>query len=232
MTQYHCTAKAVSRGKGQSVVAKAAYNARDKLVDHRTGETKDYSHRKGDVFFFGIFVLMDVLVWAHDREQLWNRVEGAEDRFNRKASVAQLAREVEIALPHELTDEQRKWLVTDYVRENFQRRGMVADVAIHAPSKDRDERNYHAHILLTMRRLDGEEFSKDKELQWNKREQLARWKEDLALKGARMLQREGFEQEAQRFRWGHLTLPQQRAKAMERGDLEFAEACNRSPSRH
>lgn len=232
MAAYHFTAKVVSRGKGQSAVAKAAYNARARLVDRRTGEAKDFSRRKDEVLFSGIFAPRDAPEWAHDREQLWNRVEAAEDRFNRKASVAQLAREVEIALPHELTDQQREWLVKDYVRENFQRQGMVTDVNIHAPSAHGDQRNYHAHILLTMRRIDGNEFSADKELAWNKRDQLAHWKEDLAIKGANMLERAGFEEEAQRFRWGYLTLPQQRQKALERGDREFADACDREPTKH
>ena len=227
MAIYHCSVKIVSRGRGQSVLAKAAYNAREKIVDERTGLTRDYSRKAEQVLFSGMFAPKEAPDWAGDREELWNRVEAVERRKD-----AQLAREVEIALPHELTDEQRRWLVTDFVRENFVRAGMVADVNIHAPDKDGDERNYHAHILLTTRRLDGGEFSKDKARDWNSKALLAEWRADLAEKGAKMLERAGFEIEAERFRHGHLSLSEQRLHAVERGDLEFAQACDREPGTH
>jgi ATP-dependent exoDNAse (exonuclease V) alpha subunit len=131
MAIFHLNVHVVSRGKGQSAIAKAAYNSRTKLEDERTGINKDYS-RVGGVQFSGVFAPKDAPEWAKDREQLWNHVERREDESNR-ANSAQLAREIRIALPHELTDQQREWLVKDFVREELTRKGMVADVNIHAP---------------------------------------------------------------------------------------------------
>lgn len=156
MAIFHFSAKVVSRKAGQSAIAKAAYNARDKLTDERTGEVKDF-HRAEGLQFSGIYLPKDAPEWAHDRAQLWNEQERAEKRKD-----ATLAREYEIALPHELTDEQRRYLVQDFVKENFTRKGYAADVSIHAPDKEGDERNYHAHILVTDRRLEKDGFAEDK----------------------------------------------------------------------
>src|ERR1700730_7065607 len=112
MAIFHLTVKSVSRGKGQSAVAKAAYNAREKLIEERTGEVKDYRNAGEEVLFSGIFAPKDAPEWAQDRAQLWNAAELAEE----KRKDAQLAIEIEVALPHELTDEQREWLVKDFVR--------------------------------------------------------------------------------------------------------------------
>lgn len=156
MAIFHLAAKVVSRKAGQSVVAKAAYNAREELTEERTGEIKDYSRAKG-LQFSGIFTPANAPTWAHDRAKLWNAADQAE---NRKDST--LAREYEISLPHELTNEQRRFLVQDFVRESFTRKGYAVDVAIHAPDREGDERNYHAHILVSDRRLEADGFAADK----------------------------------------------------------------------
>ncbi len=156
MAIFHLAAKVVSRAKGQSVIAKAAYNARDELTEERTGEVKDYTRAEG-LLFSGIYAPAKAPAWAHDRAQLWNAADRAEKRKD-----AQLAREYEVALPHELTDEQRRFLVQDFIRENFARKGYAADVSIHAPDREGDERNYHAHILVTDRRLEADGFAADK----------------------------------------------------------------------
>lgn len=184
MAIYHFTAKIVSRSRGQSVVAKAAYNAREALTDERTGENPDY-RRKGGIVFSGIFAPKDAPAWAQDRQTLWNEVEKSEKRKN-----SQLAREVEIALPHELTDQQREYLVKDFVRENFVRHGMVADVAIHAPDKEGDERNHHAHILLGMRELAPDGFG-EKLREFNSKKQLEDWREKWEHLANRHLERHG-----------------------------------------
>ena len=90
----------------------------------------------------------DAPEWAHDRNRLWNQAERAEKRKD-----AQLAREIEVSLPHELTAQQREWLVKDFAREAFVRQGYAVDIAIHAPDKDSDDRNHHAHLMVTMRTL-------------------------------------------------------------------------------
>ncbi len=191
MAIYHFSAKVVSRGSGQSVIVTAAYNARDKLRDERTGQlTKDYSHERG-LLFSGIFAPKDAPAWTRDRAQLWNAVERREDASTRPHD-AQLARNFLLALPHELTDQQRKLLVTDFVREQFLRRGMIADVNIHAPGGKGDDRNYHAHILVTMREIGPEGFGK-KGREWNTDAQFEQWREAWENIQNRYLERYGHE---------------------------------------
>ena len=169
MSIYHFSAKVVSRGKGQSAVAKAAYNSRARLLDERTGDVHDYRF-KGGIVFSGIFAPEDAPEWAQDRALLYNEIERREKRKD-----AQLVREVEIGLPFELTALERERLVKDFVREQFVRKGMLADVSIHEPGPDGDERNHHAHILLTMRELGPDGFG-DKMREWNSKEQLEDWR--------------------------------------------------------
>lgn len=187
MAIYHLSARVVSRGTGQSAVEKAAYNARTQLHDDRLGRmTRDYA-LESPVVFSGIFAPPGSPAWVYDRAQLWNRVEAAEKR-----SDAQLAREIELALPYELTHEQREWLVKDFVREQFVRRGMIADVNIHLPDKGGDPRNIHAHVLLAMRALDGEEgFAAKKNREWNGRPLLQEWRAAWDRTSNRYLERFG-----------------------------------------
>jgi len=170
---FHLNARIVKRSQGQSVVAKAAYNARDLLTNENTGDRHDYRH-KGKTLFSGIFIPKDAPEWvqklAQNRQDLWSAIEGAEKRKD-----SQLAREVEISLPHELTEQQREYLVKDFVRENFTRKGMIADVSLHAPSGKGDARNYHAHILLSMRQIGPDGFG-EKVREWNSKEQLQQWR--------------------------------------------------------
>lgn len=156
MAIFHLSAKVISRKSGQSVIAKAAYNARAALTEERTGEVKDYRRGAG-LLFSGLYIPTHAPDWAQDRAQLWNAADRAEKRKD-----AQLAREYEVAIPHELTDEQRRYLVQDFIRENFTRKGYAADVSIHAPDRDGDPRNYHAHILVTDRRIEADGFAADK----------------------------------------------------------------------
>ena len=127
MAQYRCSVqKALSRGKGQSAVAKAAYNAREKIRDERTGELKDYSRNKHEVLFSGIFVdpKRNAPAWVQDRSALWNAASAAEKNKN-----AREAQEIIVNLPHELSDQQRRFMLTDFVREQITRgTGRIADV--------------------------------------------------------------------------------------------------------
>lgn len=141
----------ISRAGGRSAVACAAYRAGDKLTDERQGKTQDYERRSG-VIASGILLPANAPEWMHDREKLWNAIERREDRSTRPSS-AQLAREMVIALPHELDDQHREYLIKN-IGQEATRQGMVFDYAIHAPDHEGDERNYHAHIMLTMRRID------------------------------------------------------------------------------
>jgi hypothetical protein len=229
MAQYRCSIRdAISRGKGQSAVAKAAYNAREKLRDERTGELKDYSRNKEDILFSGIFVdpKRNAPEWVKDRGALWNAAAAAEKRKD-----AREAQEIIVNLPHELTDQQRRFMLTDFVREQITRgTGRVADVNIHRPPEHGDDRNYHAHILMTVREIGPDGFTGQRLAVTP--EQIQSWKEKWAERGAKELRKAGFEIEADRWSVGHLTLEQQRQAAIERGDLAHAETLNHEPTKH
>ena len=144
MAIYHLSIKIISRGKGKSAVASAAYRAGEKLINEREGTTHDYTRKKG-VVFTEILLPDNAPPEYANRSVLWNEVEKIEIARN-----SQLAREIEIALPVELTAEQNLELVRDYVKKNFVQKGMCADIAIH----DTGAGNPHAHIMLTMRPIE------------------------------------------------------------------------------
>lgn len=147
MAIYHLSVKTISRSAGRSATAAAAYRAGVKITDERTGEIHDYT-RKGGVESAELVLPAGAPEWAADRAALWNAAEQAETRKN-----STVAREFEIALPEELSPAERARLARDFARELVERHGCAADVCIHAPGKDGDDRNHHAHILLTTRRL-------------------------------------------------------------------------------
>ena len=141
---YHCSMKIVSRGKGKSAVAAAAYRSGEKLINEWDGMTHDYT-RKGGVVYSEILLPEHAPPSFSDRSTLWNSVELYEKSCN-----AQLARDIEVALPVELSREEQTRLVREYCSSQFVSKGMIADFAIH----DTDSGNPHAHILLTMRPMD------------------------------------------------------------------------------
>ncbi|MDD3212367.1 MAG: MobQ family relaxase [Eubacteriales bacterium] len=141
MAIYHCSIKIISRGKGKSAVAAAAYRAGETILNEYDGITHDYT-RKGDVVHTEILLPEHAPKEYVDRSTLWNAVERIEKNKN-----AQLAREIELALPVELSREQSISLVCGYVKRHFVEAGMCADVCVH----DKDDRNPHAHIMLTLR---------------------------------------------------------------------------------
>ena len=186
MAIFHLNAKVISRGKGQSAIASAAYRSGERLRDEQANEQKYYTSRAERIVFTDIMAPKDAPEWAHDRNHLWNEAERAEKRKD-----AQLAREIEVSLPHELTEQQREWLVKDFAREAFVRRGYVVDIVIHAPDKDSDVRNHHAHLMVTMRTLSPNGFADKKDRDLNKREQLGEWREQWADLANRHLERHG-----------------------------------------
>lgn len=191
MAQYRFSAAIVCRSEGHSAVAAAAYRAGAKLHDERTGEIKDYQRRAWSVLYTQILTPENAPAWMRDRQRLWNGVEHREDRST-KRGTAQLARNIELSLPHELTHEQHVQLVCDFVQGEFVARGMVADIAIHAPPYRGDGTNHHAHVLLTMRDIDGDGFG-NKNRAWNKDELLELWRERWADYQNRALEKYGFE---------------------------------------
>ena len=154
MAIYHCSIKIIGRSDGKSAVASSAYRSGEKLMDDRTGLVHDFTKKRGVVF-------TEVSLPAHappeyaDRNVLWNAVEKAEKKSN-----AQLAREIEVALPKELSRECQIEIVRRYVQDNFVSVGMCADWALH----DKGDGNPHAHIMLTMRGIkpDGTWAQKEK----------------------------------------------------------------------
>jgi hypothetical protein len=166
---YRLSAQIVKRSAGRSVTAAAAYRAGIAVPDARSGQTFDYTRRQG-VVHTEILVPPDTPDWMLDRAQLWNAVEAAEKRKD-----AQLARELQLALPHELSAEQRLALALDFVRAEFVARGMIADVAVHLPDRRGDERNHHAHVLLTLRVITGDGFG-PKAREWNDTAMLEGWR--------------------------------------------------------
>lgn len=160
MASYHLAVHdRISRGNGQSIVRTAAYNARTKLTDERTGETWDYSHLEGHLWG-GNYVQKDAPDWSRDLQKLVNEIERVEKR-----SDSQLAVNLDIALPHELTLEQNQRLAQDFVREQFMRQGYAARVDIHVPDKDGDDRNIHMHVWASLRKIGPEGFAATKKEQ-------------------------------------------------------------------
>jgi hypothetical protein len=218
----------VKRTDGHNVIARAAYNARERLVDERTNQVYDYRHL-GEAEWAGIFDPDHAPDWAAQRDKLWNAVECREDKSTRP-DQAQLARDFKIALPYELNAEQRRALVRDYAQE-LARKGMVVDVAIHAPHAHNDDRNFHAHMLLTMREIGSDGFG-NKVRAWNKDTEFNQWMERWSELGAEHLERAGFKQEAERFRTGHLSRPERAKLAHDRGDKEYFDSLLNEPLRH
>lgn len=242
MAIYRFEAKIVSRSGGRSAVgsaayrtgkcatASAAYRAGQVLVDERTGQRFDYSKKRG-VLAAEILLPPNAPAWMRDRAQLWNAVEKAERRFD-----AQLARDFVISLPHELTHEERVELTKAFVYQQFVAKGYVADIAWHAPEKRGDDRNYHAHVLVTLRRALQDGFAKTKDRPPPGKHPASQWQEELlamrvawAEMGTKALQQAGHHLEADRFGAGHMTLDKQREAAIARGDLEWAAALDREP---
>ena len=173
MATFRLSASVVKRSAGRSATAAAAYRSGEQLHDLRIDRVFDYTRRRG-VLHSEILTPENTPDWMRDRAQLWNAVEAVEKRKD-----AQLAREVLISLPHELTRQQRIDLVRDFCREEFVAHGMIADFSVHSPDRKGDERNHHAHIMLTMRVVTGEGFGK-KARDWNSTEQLEQWRADWA----------------------------------------------------
>lgn len=148
MAIYHLSMKPVSRAGGRSAVASMAYRAGEKLTNERDGITHDFSRKQG-VEHAEIVLPEGVSAdWARDRSDLWNAAEFAEKRKD-----ARVAREFEIALPHELSAEQRLEAAREMAQELADRYGAAVDFAIHAPHEASDVRNHHAHILMTTRQV-------------------------------------------------------------------------------
>ncbi|NEJ64901.1 Ti-type conjugative transfer relaxase TraA [Rhizobium ruizarguesonis] len=148
MAIYHCSMKPIARSGGRSAVASAAYRAAEKLTNERDGLTHDFRAKQG-VEHAEIVLPEGVdAEWVRDRSALWNAAEKAENRKD-----ARVAREFEVALPHELTAAQRIDLTREFAQELANRHGAAVDFAVHQPHSASDVRNHHAHIMMTTRQV-------------------------------------------------------------------------------
>lgn len=176
MADYRLSVNMIGRSSGRSATAAAAYRAGQRIEDRETGLVHDYTAKRG-VLYTEILAPDNTPDWMLDRTELWNAVHKVETRKN-----SQLAREIQLSLPHELTHEQRTNLVRRFVEEQCVARGMIADIAIHAPSSHpaADERNHHAHVMLTTREFVGDAWAKRKNRDWHETEMIEDWREAWA----------------------------------------------------
>ena len=188
MSIYHLSVKTISRSEGRSVTAASAYRAGAEITDEQTGEVHDY-RRKGGVEASALFVPDGSPDWANDRAALWNAAERSEKRKN-----STVGREIVVALPAELCAADRQRLAFEFGRSLMERHGCAVDVCIHAPGKDGDERNHHAHVLMSTRRLTREGFG-EKTREWDDRklgkETVTHWRAEWAMLANRALERAG-----------------------------------------
>ena len=218
MAIYRFSAQVIKRSSGRSSVAAAAYRSAEKMLDERQGLAHDYSNR-GGVLHCEVLLPEAAPAWMGERSQLWNAVELAEKRKD-----AQLSREVVLSLPHELTDESRRDLVVGFVQEHFVDRGMVADIAIHAPGAEGDNRNHHAHVMLTTRSVTSEGFG-GKDRSWNDKGLLEQWREGWGHHANQVLEREGIEArlDHRSLKDRHVERVALKEAALERGDHKEAQ---------
>lgn len=149
MAIYHLHVQTIGRGGGKSAVAAAAYRSTSKLVDRETGIVCDYT-RKEKALDAGIIAPENSPEWVYNRDELWNGVQEKENRKN-----SQFAWEYDVAIPHEVSKE-KKQIIAEFCKKNFVSQGLICDWAIHAPGKKGDQRNIHAHIMVTTRKMTAE----------------------------------------------------------------------------
>ncbi len=213
MAIYHLNAKTLGRSQGRSATGAAAYRAAERIEDARTGIVFDFRRKRG---VDGSEILAPD-GWTPDRAALWNAVEQSEKR-----SDAQVARDIEVALPRELTPEQMRETVRGFVREQFVALGMVADIAFHHLTGS----NPHSHILLTMREWQGSGFGL-KRREWNDRALCQQWRERWADHANAALAQAG-----QAARIDHRTLIEQAAAALAEDRHDDAIALDRVATIH
>jgi ATP-dependent exoDNAse (exonuclease V) alpha subunit len=173
MAIYHLHVKVIGRKSGSSAVASAAYRAGMRLRDERLDRSHDFSAKRG-VVHSEVMLPKNAPEALSDRERLWNDVEAFEVRKD-----AQLAREVEFAIPREMTQAQGVELARDFAQSEFVDRGMIADLNVHWDMAEDGMPKPHVHVMLTMRAVDESGFGQ-KAREWNRTEMVERWRERWA----------------------------------------------------
>ncbi|UVO49484.1 Ti-type conjugative transfer relaxase TraA [Sphingomonas sp. SUN019] len=180
MAIYHFSAKVISRAAGSSAVASAAYRSASRLHDERVDRHHDFSNKAG-VVHSEVMLPEGAPEHLADRERLWNAVEAGEKRID-----AQLAREIEFAIPRELSRQEGIRLAREFVRDEFVDRGMIADLNVHWDMGADGMPKPHAHVMLTMREINGEGFG-SKVRDWNRTDLLEHWRGSWAEHANRRL---------------------------------------------
>lgn len=153
MAIYHCSVKTISRGKGQAVLASLAYRIGQNLTCERYGKTFKYENRQRSIEHVDLFLPKSTTHLAfYNHENLWNKVEARETKSN-----SQLAREIIVAIPAELSQIERIQLVQKQCQWLVEKYNVAVSVALHKPN-DIAQKNYHAHIMFTTRELKNNEF--------------------------------------------------------------------------
>ncbi|ASE00661.1 MobQ family relaxase [Salmonella enterica] len=184
MAIFHLDFKIVKRSEGMTSVAKAAYHARTRITDDRIGQVFDFSHRTD---LHGHIILAPVSAPSHIVESssaLWNEVERVERQNN-----GQTARYFDVAIPVELSNDDKKKLVAEYCQKNFVDKGMIADIAFH----DLDGKNPHAHVMLTLKTITAAGFG-NKDRSWNDKKMMIQWRESWATMSNSYLETAGSEE--------------------------------------
>ena len=227
MAIYHCSTKPLARSSGRSAVAAAAYRSGDCLVDERQGLEHDYTRRSG-VLHSELVLPEGAGEW--NRAELWNAAEKAEKRKD-----ARTAREWEVALPDELGEAERRELAVRFARGLAAKYGCAVDVALHAPDREGDHRNWHAHLLATTRKITAGSLTEKCEIELSDAKRLS-----LGLAPARIeveAVRQLWAQEVNRQltdarrpeRVDHRSLAAQQEEAIQRGQAEKAAELDRAP---
>ena len=221
MASYHLSVKTIKRSAGRSATAAAAYRVGERIECQREGRIHDYTRKQGIEETF-IIAPENAPDWAQDRAALWNAAEASETRSN---SVT--AREWELSLPFEISAEVRSQITREFAEQLVSRYGVAVDVAIHAPNREGDQRNHHAHVLTSTRKLEAEGFTAKTRVLDSARtggveiEQMRGvWAE---------LQNRALERAGEVERVDHRSLEKQRETALDRGDSLSADELDRDP---
>ncbi|EDU8193019.1 conjugal transfer protein [Salmonella enterica subsp. diarizonae] len=200
MAIFHLEFKILKRSEGMSSCRKAAYHARCRITDDRTGNTYDFSHRT-DLFHHQILAPVSALAHIIERSTaLWNEVERVE-----RQKDGQTARYFDVAIPCELSNEDKIKLVAEYCQKNFVDKGMITDIAFH----DLDSNNPHAHVMLTLKPITADGFGK-KDRSWNDKKNVIKWRESWSVIANRYLAAAGSNE-----RIDHRSIDAQHAEALE-----------------
>jgi ATP-dependent exoDNAse (exonuclease V) alpha subunit len=174
MANYYLNVSVISRGRGRSALAAAAYCSKTCLRDDRLGREYDFSG-SCDALYSEILLPQNAPERWLNRQTLWNEVEATEERQD-----SQLAKEIEAALPLALSVEEGIRLARDFVMAEFVSQGILVDLNLTwALCADGARRRYF-HAMFTLREISVEGFGKKRRV-WNGLKELSKWRQSWAM---------------------------------------------------